>query len=185
MLSLNNALPSRHKNKSPPNPDKTEIPTIFPVLLAETRWNVCDKNCQLACFAIKNPRDHYLEAASRSTTTSRATTASKRAPLRLPTDPLMSSFDQSKESQALPDTVGQQQQQQHYHHHQLQTGSKHEANFDPEVGAGPLASPPDDASCDLHVVGWDGPDDPQSPRNWTSGVKLMHVLLISAFTLYS
>jgi len=35
------------------------------------------------------------------------------------------------------------------------------------------------------VVDWEGPDDPAHPRNWKPGTKLIHVLLVSAFTLYS
>ncbi|KAJ5728542.1 MFS transporter [Penicillium malachiteum] len=38
---------------------------------------------------------------------------------------------------------------------------------------------------DVHFVDWDGPDDPKNPRNWSSGKKLVHVLLVSGFTLYS
>ncbi|KAJ5947159.1 MFS transporter [Penicillium verhagenii] len=38
---------------------------------------------------------------------------------------------------------------------------------------------------DPHAVDWDGPDGPQNPRNWPSGKKLIHVLLVSGFTLYS
>ncbi|KAJ5716759.1 MFS transporter [Penicillium malachiteum] len=38
---------------------------------------------------------------------------------------------------------------------------------------------------DPRVVDWDGPDDPKNPRNWSSGNKLFHVLLVSGFTLYS
>lgn len=38
---------------------------------------------------------------------------------------------------------------------------------------------------DPHVVDWDGPDDPKNPQNWPSGKKLVHVLLVSGFTLYS
>jgi hypothetical protein len=38
---------------------------------------------------------------------------------------------------------------------------------------------------DSDIVDWNGPDDPQNPRNWANGVRLTHVLLVSAFTLYS
>jgi hypothetical protein len=38
---------------------------------------------------------------------------------------------------------------------------------------------------DSDIVDWNGPDDAQNPRNWANGVKLTHVLLVSAFTLYS
>ncbi|KAJ5435788.1 MFS transporter [Penicillium cf. griseofulvum] len=35
------------------------------------------------------------------------------------------------------------------------------------------------------VVDWEGPNDPENPRNWKNGLKLQHVLLVSGFTLYS
>ncbi|AEO63142.1 uncharacterized protein THITE_120949 [Thermothielavioides terrestris NRRL 8126] len=38
---------------------------------------------------------------------------------------------------------------------------------------------------DPDIVDWDGPDDPQNPRNWAGPAKLAHVVLVSAFTLYS
>ena len=36
-----------------------------------------------------------------------------------------------------------------------------------------------------NVVDWEGPDDAAHPRNWKPATKLTHVLLVSAFTLYS
>ncbi|KAK1771937.1 putative transporter mfs2 [Phialemonium atrogriseum] len=38
---------------------------------------------------------------------------------------------------------------------------------------------------DTHIVAWDGPDDPKNPRNWSKAFRMTHVLLVSAFTLYS
>ena len=38
---------------------------------------------------------------------------------------------------------------------------------------------------DSHIVDWDGPDDPQNPRNWSKAFRITHVLLVSAFVLYS
>ncbi|KAF2471754.1 putative MFS transporter [Lindgomyces ingoldianus] len=38
---------------------------------------------------------------------------------------------------------------------------------------------------DPDVVDWDGSTDPANPQNWAPGAKLTHVLLVSAFTLYS
>ncbi|KAJ6185360.1 MFS transporter [Penicillium mononematosum] len=35
------------------------------------------------------------------------------------------------------------------------------------------------------AVDWNGPDDPANTQNWKKGLKLRHVLLVSAFTLYS
>ncbi|KAK1912294.1 hypothetical protein P3342_009895 [Pyrenophora teres f. teres] len=31
---------------------------------------------------------------------------------------------------------------------------------------------------DPNIVNWDGPDDPQNPRNWNKNFKLLNVLLI-------
>ncbi|KAK3935595.1 putative MFS transporter [Diplogelasinospora grovesii] len=35
------------------------------------------------------------------------------------------------------------------------------------------------------IVDWQGPTDPANPRNWKRGAKLMHVSLVSSFTLFS
>ncbi|KAJ6014616.1 MFS transporter [Penicillium herquei] len=35
------------------------------------------------------------------------------------------------------------------------------------------------------IVDWDGLDDPVNPQNWKNSLKLQHLLLVSAFTLYS
>ncbi|KZF23887.1 putative MFS transporter [Xylona heveae TC161] len=53
------------------------------------------------------------------------------------------------------------------------------------VGEGDEVSQTVPEAKDPDVVDWDGPDDPANPRNWKRGTKLMHVLLVSAFTLYS
>jgi hypothetical protein len=42
----------------------------------------------------------------------------------------------------------------------------------------------DDAVVDTNIVDWDGPDDPANPRNWSSAIKLINVLLISLSVLY-
>ena len=34
-----------------------------------------------------------------------------------------------------------------------------------------------------NVVDWDGPDDPQNPRNWPAGKRMIQVVLASAFLL--
>lgn len=36
-----------------------------------------------------------------------------------------------------------------------------------------------------HIIDWDGPDDPANPRNWKATTKMVHVCLVSAFTLYA
>ena len=35
---------------------------------------------------------------------------------------------------------------------------------------------------DPNLVDWDGPDDPQNPRNWSSGKKAATVVVISVVT---
>ncbi|KAH8759319.1 major facilitator superfamily domain-containing protein [Diaporthe sp. PMI_573] len=35
------------------------------------------------------------------------------------------------------------------------------------------------------IIDWDGPDDPDNPRNWRATTKMVHVCLVSAFTLYA
>ncbi|KAL1850708.1 hypothetical protein VTK73DRAFT_9632 [Phialemonium thermophilum] len=52
--------------------------------------------------------------------------------------------------------------------------SQHEKLSPPAVGK------PDK---DPHVVAWDGPDDPQNPRNWPRWKKNVHVGIASIFTL--
>jgi hypothetical protein len=34
-----------------------------------------------------------------------------------------------------------------------------------------------------HVVDWDGPDDPQNPRNWPTWKRMTQVVFASAFLL--
>jgi hypothetical protein len=36
-----------------------------------------------------------------------------------------------------------------------------------------------------NIVDWDSPTDPEIPLMWTNQKKMVHVLLISGFTLYS
>ncbi|RDL36000.1 putative MFS transporter [Venustampulla echinocandica] len=56
-----------------------------------------------------------------------------------------------------------------------------------EIGGGEeeKTSQPAPEAEDPIIVDWDGPADRANPRNWTRGAKLMHVLLVSSFTLYS
>lgn len=37
----------------------------------------------------------------------------------------------------------------------------------------------------LDMIDWDGVDDPANPRNWKGSIKMAHVCLVSAFTLYA
>lgn len=47
------------------------------------------------------------------------------------------------------------------------------------------ASMADERVKDPNIVDWDGPDDPENPLNWSSFVRMMHVVLVSVFTLYA
>lgn len=35
------------------------------------------------------------------------------------------------------------------------------------------------------IVDWDGSEDAANPRNWNPRTKMVHVMLVSAFTFYS
>ncbi|KAK2877259.1 hypothetical protein FQN49_001298 [Arthroderma sp. PD_2] len=43
----------------------------------------------------------------------------------------------------------------------------------------------DEPSTDPNIVDWDGPDDPESPFNWPSTIKIIHIVIVSVFTLVS
>ena len=36
-----------------------------------------------------------------------------------------------------------------------------------------------------NVVGWEGPEDPENPRNWTTKVKSSIVVILTAITILS
>ncbi|RMJ24548.1 MFS multidrug transporter [Aspergillus sp. HF37] len=57
-----------------------------------------------------------------------------------------------------------------------------DAGNDMEKGA--PARDKDDA-LDPNIIGWDGPDDPVNPRNWSKGYKLTNVILVSFALLYT
>jgi hypothetical protein len=38
---------------------------------------------------------------------------------------------------------------------------------------------------DPFLVGWDGPDDPANPQNWSLSLRVTHVAMVSAFALYA
>ena len=38
---------------------------------------------------------------------------------------------------------------------------------------------------DPNLVDWDGPDDPENPMNWPRSSRMLHVVLVSMFTLYA
>lgn len=53
-----------------------------------------------------------------------------------------------------------------------------------DVG-GQLEKNSDSKDYDLAVVDWDGGQDPADPRNWAQTTKMIHVGLVSIFTLYA
>lgn len=45
-----------------------------------------------------------------------------------------------------------------------------------------VESPPSEEAADPNIVSWDGPNDPDNPVNWSSGLKWSNVALVSAIT---
>lgn len=45
-----------------------------------------------------------------------------------------------------------------------------------------VESPPSEEAADPNIVSWDGPNDPDNPLNWSSGLKWSNVALVSAIT---
>ena len=44
-------------------------------------------------------------------------------------------------------------------------------------------SPDEKVSEDPNIVGWDGPNDPQNPMNFSSRMRFGHVIMVSVITL--
>lgn len=44
------------------------------------------------------------------------------------------------------------------------------------------AEPTPEEADDPNIVSWDGPDDPDNPLNWSSGLKWSNIALVSAIT---
>lgn len=42
--------------------------------------------------------------------------------------------------------------------------------------------PPSEEAADPNIVSWDGPNDPDNPVNWSSGLKWSNIALVSAIT---
>lgn len=42
-----------------------------------------------------------------------------------------------------------------------------------------------DSPHDPNIVDWDGPNDPENPRNWTKTRKMVNISLFSLSVLYS
>ena len=55
----------------------------------------------------------------------------------------------------------------------------------PEHGTTTKPSSPKGFVTSIKIVGWDGPDDPQNPKNWTLGQKWAATFVVSGFTLLS
>lgn len=60
-------------------------------------------------------------------------------------------------------------------------GPTSDSEKDVERGRAP-ATGEDAPSADPHVVGWDGPEDPENPMNWPFGRKAAAVSIISSIT---
>jgi hypothetical protein len=50
-------------------------------------------------------------------------------------------------------------------------------------GGGVAASAPSPSPSDPNLVTWDGPDDPQNPKNWSFKKKWIITVTVSLFTL--
>lgn len=46
-----------------------------------------------------------------------------------------------------------------------------------------VGSPTKSEAHDANIVDWDGPHDPNNPRNWTKGKKWAHIIMVSLFAL--
>jgi hypothetical protein len=51
--------------------------------------------------------------------------------------------------------------------------------------AGEKDPPADDAVADPNLVDWNGPSDPENPRNWSKACKMLNIMLVSLSVLYS
>lgn len=58
------------------------------------------------------------------------------------------------------------------------------SRLDPETdGPDTCYSSNEEPDQNTNIVDWDGPDDGNNPRNWSSKAKGLHVAIISLFTL--
>jgi len=46
-----------------------------------------------------------------------------------------------------------------------------------------VGTPTKPEAHDTNIVDWDGPQDPNNPRNWTKGKKWAHIIMVSLFAL--
>ncbi|KAL5042511.1 hypothetical protein BDW71DRAFT_200551 [Aspergillus fruticulosus] len=61
--------------------------------------------------------------------------------------------------------------------------SAHEKPVIPEVHHDQQSTEPDQTETKNNVVDWDGPDDPQNPRNWPTWKRMAQVVLVTTFLL--
>ena len=64
-------------------------------------------------------------------------------------------------------------------------GSNHDIERDLLEAEEKPADTPNDADPDPNLVDFDGPDDPENPRNWSPVKRTMSILLVTLMTLLS
>lgn len=68
------------------------------------------------------------------------------------------------------------------------TMTERRGSYDLEVGtqkcsaAKTAVESPSEEAVDPNIVSWDGPNDPDNPVNWSSGLKWSNIALVSAIT---
>ena len=67
----------------------------------------------------------------------------------------------------------------------MRESNERNTDADAEPGEGSEKSVDTLTVHNADIVDWEASGDPTHPRNWTTRVKLTHVLLVSGFTLYS
>ncbi|KAK7413983.1 hypothetical protein QQX98_007166 [Neonectria punicea] len=66
---------------------------------------------------------------------------------------------------------------------QLDTPGPNPDQDDVETCSSPTRTVVDEQNTNPNVVDWDGPDDPENPRNWSKSKKNMNVIIVSLFSL--
>ncbi|KAI7107289.1 hypothetical protein KC352_g36751, partial [Hortaea werneckii] len=75
-------------------------------------------------------------------------------------------------------------QHQHVHDEKKgRNGSPDEPSSKPNVYQQPFEHEEDEEQEDPNIVDWDGPNDPQNPRNWPTRAKIFNLLLVILLTL--
>lgn len=75
------------------------------------------------------------------------------------------------------------QQQQPHDEKKGRNGSPDEPSSKPNVYQQPFEHEEDEEQEDPNIVDWDGPNDPQNPRNWPTRAKIFNLLLVILLTL--